>query len=97
MIVRSRVSGAPERLARDVAEVMQLFRSRPDAMVKPPGIAEAIELAQAALELGATSLTPSVLETALGTVVKHQEDADLVRREVLPAWAALAHSEPAGP
>jgi MoxR-like ATPase len=97
MIVRSRVSGASERLARDVAEVMQLFRSRPGAMVKPPGVAESIELAQAALELGATSLTPSVIETALGTVVKHQEDADLVRREVLPAWAALAHSEPAGP
>jgi MoxR-like ATPase len=95
-IVRSRVNGAPEELARDVAEVMQLFRSRRHALVKPPGVAESIELARAALELGATSLSPTVLEMAVGTVVKHQEDADLVRREVLPAWAALGHGEPAG-
>jgi MoxR-like ATPase len=96
-IVRSRVTGATEKLARDVAEVMQLFRSRRGALVKPPGVAESIELARAALELGATSLTPDVLETALGTVVKHQEDAQLVRREVLPAWTSSAHSESAGP
>lgn len=96
-IVRSRVDGAPEGLARDVAAAMQLFRSHRDHLVKPPGVAESIELARAALELGATSLTRTVLETALGTVVKHQEDAELVRREVLPAWTASANSEPAAP
>jgi MoxR-like ATPase len=96
-IVRSRVSGVSERLARDVAAAMQLFRSCRNGMVKPPGVAESIELAKAALELGATSLTPGVLETALGTVVKHHEDAELAERELLPAWTASASSEPAGP
>jgi MoxR-like ATPase len=96
-IVRRRVTGAPEQLARDVAKAMQLFRSRRDRLIKPPGVAESIELAKAALELGATSLTPDVLETALATVVKHQEDDALVRREILPEWAATARSEPAGP
>jgi MoxR-like ATPase len=96
-IVRSRVSGVPERLARDVAAAMQLFRSYRNDLVKPPGVAESIELAKAALELGATSLTPGVLETALGTVVKHQEDDALVRRKILARWTASARSEPAAP
>jgi MoxR-like ATPase len=96
-IVRSRVSGASEQLAREVAEAMQSFRSHRDRLIKPPGVAESIELAKAVLELGATSLTPGVLGTALATVVKHQKDSELARQKILPELAASARGEPAGP
>jgi MoxR-like ATPase len=96
-IVHRRVKGASEDLARDVARAMGFFRSRRDELVKPPGVAESIELARAALEFGAVSLTSDVLEAALATVVKHQEDAELVRREILPRWRAWVGGMPADP
>jgi MoxR-like ATPase len=96
-IVRSRVNDASERLARDVATAMQLFRARSKDLLKTPGVAESIELAKAAIELGASALTLDVLEMSLATVVKHHEDADLARHEILPRWAAQGERETAGP
>jgi hypothetical protein len=47
--------------------------------------------------LGASALTLDVLEMSLATVVKHHEDADLARHEILPRWAAQGERETAGP
>jgi MoxR-like ATPase len=95
-IVCRRANGASQRLARDVAAAMQLFRARSKDLLKPPGVAESIELANAAIELGAATLTPEVLEMSLATVVKHHEDAELARREILPRWAAPGDGAPEG-
>jgi MoxR-like ATPase len=95
-IVRRRANGASERLALDVATAIQLFRARGKDLLKPPGVAESIELAKAAIELGAATLTPDILEMSLATVVKHHEDADLARREILPRWAASVDGAPEG-
>jgi MoxR-like ATPase len=96
-IVRRRANGASQRLASDVATAIRLFRARSKDLLKPPGVAESIELAKAAIEWGAATLTPEVLEMSLATVVKHHEDADLARREILPKWPPPGHGEMAVP
>jgi MoxR-like ATPase len=95
-IIRSRVPAASERLARDIARAMQLFRAHRDDLIKPPGVAESIELARAVLELGAAALTADALETALATVIKHKEDDELAHRKILPRFVASTADEPAG-
>jgi MoxR-like ATPase len=70
----------PEQLARDIALAMQRLRSAD--LVKPPGVGEAIDLARAAGVLGQDSLTEMVANAATGTVAKHNDDYDRVRKEI---------------
>ncbi|ROT31952.1 MoxR family ATPase [Micromonospora sp. HM5-17] len=79
-ILRRRLAGLDARLAADIAAAMARLR-RAD-LVKPPGIAESLDLARAALELGESRLSPTLAEAALGTVAKHHEDRATVRREL---------------
>lgn len=81
-ILHRRVDGLPDELARDVAMAMERLRSAD--LVKTPGVAESIDLARAALELGESSLTDTVADAALGTVAKHHDDRAKVRRRLLP-------------
>jgi len=79
-ILRRRIVGLDPRLAYDIAAAMARLR-RAD-LVKPPGVAESLDLARAARELGESRLTPALAEAALGTVAKHHEDRATVRREL---------------
>ena len=76
-IVRLRVPGIPERLAEQSARFVQALR-RLD-LAKPPGVAEAIDWAQALDALGHEELDTAAVEATLGAVVKYHEDLSTVR------------------
>ncbi|MEA2480411.1 MAG: hypothetical protein QOJ07_2333 [Thermoleophilaceae bacterium] len=78
-IVRTRVPGTSEELARDVA--LALGRLRASDVQKPPGIAEAIDWVAALELLGAERLDAAAAERTLGSVLKYREDQQLVRDE----------------
>jgi MoxR-like ATPase len=76
-IVLARVPSAPESLARGV--VAFVHRLRGVDLTKVPGIAETLDWAAALLSLGATELSPQVVEETLGVVLKYEEDIRHVR------------------
>jgi MoxR-like ATPase len=80
-IVRLRVPGVPERLAQQAAAFVQGLR-RLD-LAKPPGVAETIDWADALAALGSRELEPAVVESTLGSVLKHHEDIQAVRDAAL--------------
>jgi MoxR-like ATPase len=80
-IVRLRVPGVSERLALQAAAFVQGLR-RLD-LEKPPGVAETIDWAQALAVLGSHELDPALVESTLGSVLKHHEDLQAVRDAAL--------------
>ncbi|SCL29643.1 MoxR-like ATPase [Micromonospora rhizosphaerae] len=82
-ILRTRLPDVSRRLTTQVAEAVARLR-RLD-LVKPPGVAEAIDWASALQALGADQLTAPLADATLGAAVKVREDLDRVR----PRLAAL--------
>jgi MoxR-like ATPase len=80
-IVRLHVPGIPERLALQAAAFVEGLR-RLD-LEKPPGVAETIDWAQALAALGSRELDPDVVQSTLGSVLKHHEDLQGVRDAAL--------------
>ncbi len=76
-IIRRRVKGASETLAVQVADAVS--RMRESDVQKPPGIAEAIDWLAALSLLGIERLDPESLQRTLGSVLKYEEDQDVVR------------------
>ncbi len=76
-IVRLRVPGVSETLARQVAGAVEALRGA--SLYKPPGVAETIDWATALGRLGITTIDESVVEHTLGTVLKYREDQSRVR------------------
>src|SRR5881397_2702917 len=76
-IVRLQVPTVPARLAAQAAAFVQGLR-RLD-LAKPPGVAETIDWARALEALGCDELEPLVVESTLGSVLKHHEDLLAVR------------------
>ncbi len=71
-IVRARLPGVGERLARQVVGVVQALR-RLD-LLKPPGVAETLDWVQALDALGAAELDDELVGATLGSVLKFHED-----------------------
>jgi MoxR-like ATPase len=71
-IVRLRVPGADEELARQVAVAVQRLRQLD--LYKPPGVAETLDWTEALVALGAKELDEDLIEATLGSVVKYRED-----------------------
>jgi MoxR-like ATPase len=71
-VVRIRVPGAEENLARQVALAVQGLRNM--NLYKPPGVAETLDWTQALVALGAKELDEALIEATLGSVVKYRED-----------------------
>ena len=71
-IVRRRVPGVGEELARQVVAFVQ--RLRGEDLFKLPGVAESIEWTRALLELDAIVLDPQTLNDTLGVILKYQDD-----------------------
>jgi MoxR-like ATPase len=71
-IVRARVPGVAESLARQVAGFVQELRRA--ELYKVPGVAETLDWAAALVALDAKALTPAVVEDTLGVVLKYQDD-----------------------
>lgn len=79
-ILRSRIPGIGERLAKQVTEAVQRLRAM--ELLKPPGVAEAIDWAQALASLGRDELDAEAAAITLGAVLKYSEDLDRVRAQL---------------
>jgi MoxR-like ATPase len=71
-ILRSRVPGAGEALAAEIARFVGALRAR--ELVRRPGVAETIDWARALVRLHCDHLDPAIVEATLGCVVKDQHD-----------------------
>ena len=76
-IVRRRVRGASESLAVQVANAVS--RMRDSDIQKPPGIAESIDWLAALSLLGIEQLDVAAVDRTLGSVLKYDEDQEVVR------------------
>ncbi|HWM84981.1 MAG TPA: MoxR family ATPase [Kofleriaceae bacterium] len=80
-ILRSRVPGASEELATEIARFVGALRAR--QLVRLPGVAESIDWARALCRLHSDHLDPDTVEATLGCVIKDQHDRrSLPRGEV---------------
>jgi MoxR-like ATPase len=75
-ILRRRLPQVTEQLAREVARATAKLRTLD--LLKPPGIAEAMDWATALHALGAHDLDPDIAARTLGAVLKYREDTDRV-------------------
>ena len=83
-IIKLRVPGVSEQLARAVATAVAALRSLD--LIKPPGAAEAIDWAQALSILGADSVNGDAGVDTLGWALKNHDDLRRVEK-VLPDLA----------
>ncbi|MEU0395538.1 MoxR family ATPase [Streptomyces sp. NPDC006208] len=86
-IVRKRQPQVTERLAAQVTAVVQMLRTQD--LLKPPGVAETIDWAEALDALGATELDVELALDTLGSVLKYHEDAQRARSLDLSAVLAV--------
>jgi MoxR-like ATPase len=75
-ILRRRLPGLAEGLAGQVAGAVRRLRAL--ELLKPPGVAESIDWAQALQALGRTELDAASAAATLGAVLKYREDAQRV-------------------
>ena len=84
-ILRRRLPEVTEALAHGVARVAAALRQ--DDLLKPPGVAESLDWAEAMLALGARDLDPDLAAASLGAFLKYREDQERVVGR-LAEWAA---------
>jgi MoxR-like ATPase len=84
-ILRRRLPEVTEALAAGVARVAAALRQ--EDLLKPPGVAESLDWAEAMLALGARDLDPDLAAASLGAFLKYREDQERVVGR-LAAWAA---------
>jgi MoxR-like ATPase len=79
-ILRRRLPGVGERLATQVAGAVRRLREL--ELLKPPGIAESLDWAQALIALDRDELDAENAARTLGAVLKYSEDMDRVRAKL---------------
>ena len=84
-ILRARLPGVGERLARQVVGVVQALRGMD--LLKPPGVSETLDWARALQALGAQDLDDGLAHATLGSVLKFHEDQQRVADVDLAAAA----------
>ena len=89
-IVRARVPGVPERLARAVVAFVHGLRAAD--LTKVPGVAETLDWAAALLALGAVDLDPALVDDTLGVLLKYEEDVSAIRGQQVRALLAAPGS-----
>ncbi|MFE3031956.1 AAA family ATPase [Streptomyces canus] len=82
-IVRRRLPGVSARLAEQVTALVQTLRA--EDLLKPPGVAETIDWAEALDALGAGEVDAELALATLGSVLKYREDAERAREPLLTA------------
>ena len=85
-IVRERVPGASDRLARQVTAVVQALRE--EELYKVPGVSETLDWVAALVALDRHALDPAAVEDTIGVVLKSKDDLDALRGERLVALLA---------
>ncbi|WYB34217.1 MoxR family ATPase [Streptomyces sp. GD-15H] len=76
-IVRRRLPGVSARLAEQVTALVQELRTQD--LLKPPGVAETIDWAQALDTLGASEVDADLAAATLGSALKYREDTERAR------------------
>jgi MoxR-like ATPase len=76
-IMHARVPGLSDRLAQQIAQLMQALRGLP--LQKAPGVAESLDWAVALMSLHREHLDARTLEQTLGCVLKVHEDSGVMR------------------
>jgi MoxR-like ATPase len=89
-ILRAKVPGADARLAQQIARFMSKLRDL--RLMKPPGIAETLDWAQALTTLHQDALDTVVVEETLGCLLKDHHDLQEVSGEALETLVAAAVS-----
>ncbi len=82
-IVRAKVPGAPETLARQITAFIQELREVD--LYKIPGVAETLDWTSALVTLDQKALNPEIVEETLGVVLKYQDDIEKVTNEYIKA------------
>ncbi|MDY0744905.1 MoxR family ATPase [Paucibacter sp. R3-3] len=90
-ILRLRVPGAPEALAKQIVLFIQGLRKLD--LYKLPGVAETIEWSRALLELNALELDPLTVQSTLGVLLKYQDDIAKVQGSEAARLLAQLRSE----
>lgn len=91
-IVRTRVPGISERLARELTAFLQSLRRM--RLEKVPGIAESLDWAMALVTLHASQLDDALIRATMGCVLKDERDFRALEGELdaghLPAMLSIA-------
>ncbi|MBW1904831.1 MAG: MoxR family ATPase [Deltaproteobacteria bacterium] len=88
-IVSMKVLGLSEHVRTQVVKFVQKLRE--EDLLKPPGVAETLDWAEALVHLGIAELDTETVRRTLGVVLKNQEDISVVERLLDDqAWAAQA-------
>ena len=86
-IVSMKVPGLSEHVQRQVVALIQKLRH--EDLLKPPGVAETLDWAEALMHLGVAELEAPEIQQTLGVLLKNQEDISVVEQLVEdPSWAA---------
>jgi MoxR-like ATPase len=89
-ILRLKAPGASEQLTREIARFMQALRRR--RLSKAPGVAEAIDWAQALVRLHRAHLDADAVAETLGCFLKDRQDIDDLDRAGIESLVADARS-----
>ena len=89
-ILRARVPGASDQLARQIGRAMQTLRRR--RLSKAPGVAESIDWAQALVRLHRQGLDSDVVAETRGCFLKDRHDIEDLDRSAIDALVADALS-----
>ena len=87
-IVRARLPGVGQRLAREVVAAVQTLREQD--LLKPPGVAETLDWTEALVALGAEQLDAETATRTLGSVLKFREDQERARQLDVGSMVARA-------
>lgn len=82
-IVRAKVPGIAEQLARQVCQFVEALRQQD--FYKRPGVAETLDWSRALLYLGRERLEIPTIQETLGCVLKYKEDVDKADEDLLDA------------
>jgi MoxR-like ATPase len=86
-IVSMKVPGLSGHVRRQVVTLIQKLRR--EDLLKPPGVAETLDWAQALVHLGVSELETAEVQKTLGVVLKNREDISVVAELVNdPSWTA---------
>jgi MoxR-like ATPase len=87
-IIRARVPGASEQLAREIGRFMQALRRR--RLSRAPGVAETLDWAQALIKLHQDHLDAGTVQETLGCILKDRHDVGEIVKSDLQGLVAEA-------
>ena len=89
-ILRARLPEVDAHLAAQVVDAVQKLRAS-EAILKKPSIAETLDWAQALTALGVRELTPELMRSTVGFVLKNSEDIETMEALFAPENCDCGH------